>query len=258
MPRNVVITGASSGIGAELARLLSKRGDRLVLAARREAELRAVADACGPNAIAVPTDVTRRSDVDGLREAAIARFGHVDVWINNAGRGIHKHVMELADEDVDEILDVNLRSALYGMQAIVPHFQARGRGHLVNVSSTLGRLPVAPRRSIYSAAKAALNILTSDLRADLRATHPGIVVSLVLPGTVASDFPTKVRGQSEPHWAVGQQAGPMKVQSVEEVAGQIAELLDDPRPELYTNPAAAELVARYYADVAAFEISHSR
>ena len=112
MPRVVVITGASSGIGAELARLLAKRGDRLVLAARREPELRAVAASCGPDALAVRADVTKRADVTRLRDAAIERFGHVDVWINNAGQGIHKRVMELTDEDVDEILDSNLRSAL--------------------------------------------------------------------------------------------------------------------------------------------------
>src|SRR5256885_3689783 len=80
------------------------------------------------------------------------------------------------------MIDVNVKSALYGMQAIAPYFQQRGRGHIVNISSFLGRVPVAPPRSAYSAAKAALNSLTANVRVDLQQTHPGIHVSLVMPG----------------------------------------------------------------------------
>src|SRR5262245_11535811 len=88
----IVITGASSGIGAALAAQIAARGDAVVLAARREAELTAQVDRIGGNAIAVPTDVTKRLDVERLRDRAISAFGHVDVWVNNAGRGISKPV----------------------------------------------------------------------------------------------------------------------------------------------------------------------
>lgn len=243
----IVITGASSGIGAALAQRLARDGHDLVLAARREQELKAVASACGERAFPVVADVTQRAVVNDLRDVAIRRFGSVDVWVNNAGRGIGKRVLELTDEDVDAMITVNVKSALYGMQAIVPHFQERGRGHLVNVSSFLGRVPLVTFRSAYSAAKAALNALSANLRMDLQATHPGIQVSLVMPGVVTTEFPRNVLGTVTPP-AAGTGA-----QTAEEVAESIAALIAHPVPEIYTNPALGQLVQAYYRDVAAFE-----
>ena len=186
--RHVVITGASGGIGAALAVRLGAAGHLVALAARREAELRDVASRAGRGAIVVPTDVTRRGDVERLRDLAVEAFGHVDVWVNNAGRGISRHVVDLSDEEFDEIMAVNVKSALYGIQAIVPHFIERGRGHVINVSSFLSRVPLATYRSAYNAAKAALNALTANLRVDLAAAHPDVHVSLVIPGLVSTGF----------------------------------------------------------------------
>src|SRR5690348_4009183 len=129
----VVITGASSGIGATLAEVVGKRGGRPVLVARREEMLQQVASRSGPHALAVVADVTRRADVERALGAAIERFGHVDVWVNNAGRGISRLVSQITDEDLDEMMLVNVKSALYGMQAVLPHFKERGRGHIINV-----------------------------------------------------------------------------------------------------------------------------
>ena len=98
--KTVVITGASGGIGAELAVQLAADGHRLALGARREAELEAVARRAGTSTVTVATDVTRRGDVERLRDRAIAAFGRVDVWINNAGQGITRPVLELTDERV--------------------------------------------------------------------------------------------------------------------------------------------------------------
>lgn len=242
--RVIVITGASGGIGAALARRLGREGASLVLAARREDALRSVADDCeragATRAVPVITDVTDRRAVVALRNAAIDAFGYVDAWVNNAGRGITARVFDLTDDDVDEMMRVNVKSALYGMQAIAPHFIERGVGHLVNVSSYLGRVPIAPFRSAYSAAKAALNSLTTNLRMDLR-DHPGIRVSLVMPGVVHTDFATNVRGE-----AVTPTPGGMPIQSADEVADQMAELLTNPVDELYTNPAARELMRKFY------------
>jgi short-subunit dehydrogenase len=246
--KNIVITGASSGIGAALAVALGAAGHRVALAARRESELQNVAARAGAGAIVIPTDVTRRSEVERLRDRAIEAFGHVDVWVNNAGRGITKPVLELTDDDLDLMMTVNVKSALYGMQAIAPHFIARGTGQIVNVSSVLSRVPFATFRSAYNAAKAALNALTANARVDLARAHPGIHVTLVMPGLVRTEFQRNALGGSPPIPAVTES------QSVEDAAAAIVEAIDHPVAEMYTNPGyATAVVQRYFQDVGAFE-----
>ncbi|MFL5487033.1 MAG: SDR family oxidoreductase [Gemmatimonadaceae bacterium] len=260
--RVVVITGASGGIGAALARTLAAEGARLVLAARREPELDDVArdarERGAEGAVTVKADVTRRDDVFRIRDAALEQFGRIDVWVNNAGRGITRSVIDLTDDDVDDMIGVNVKSALYGMQAAVPHFIQRGEGHLVNISSFLGRVPIAGFRSVYSAAKAALNSLTANLRMDLRG-YPGIHVSLVMPGVVTTDFARNVRGEARPPISASAPGtNPMNPQTPEEVAARIADVIRNPVAETYTNPASAEIARRYYADIDGFERGTSR
>jgi len=246
--RHVVITGASGGIGAALAVRLGAAGHLVALAARREAELRDVASRAGRGAIVVPTDVTRRGDVERLRDLAVEAFGHVDVWVNNAGRGISRHVVDLSDEEFDEIMAVNVKSALYGIQAIVPHFIERGRGHVINVSSFLSRVPLATYRSAYNAAKAALNALTANLRVDLAAAHPDVHVSLVIPGLVSTGFQRNALGGTPPMTGLMPAA-----QSADEVTAVIFLLMDTPAAEIYTNPRQAAIAQKYLQDVEAFE-----
>ncbi len=249
MAKIIVVTGASGGIGAALAVQLGQKGHRVVVAARREKELNDVARAAGHDAVAVTADVTKRPDVERLRDRAIEVCGRVDVWVNNAGRGINRNVLDLSDEDVDTMMADNVKSALYGMQAIAPHFIQRGTGHIINVSSVLSRVPFVPFRSAYSAAKAALNALTANLRADLAQAHPGIRVSVVMPGVVTTDFQRNALGGTPP-------LGPgalTQAQTADEAAAAIVALIENPVPEIYTNPAQAPMVARYFQDVAAFE-----
>jgi NADP-dependent 3-hydroxy acid dehydrogenase YdfG len=248
--RVVVITGASSGIGAALAKMLGGKGDSLVLGARREDLLADVARHSGIRAIAVRTDVTKREDVEHLRDVAMREFGGIDVWVNDAGWGTGKKVMELQDPDVQAMVDVIIKAAIYGMQAIVPYFQERGHGHLINVSSMLGRVPFTTYRSIYSACKSALNVLTANLRMDL-AGSPGIHVSLVLPGIVDTDF-HRVAG-TPTRFKAGERVGNAVVLSAEQVAEQIVSLMDNPVPELYIPSSGAEFAKQYYQDVGAFE-----
>ena len=183
----VVVTGASAGIGAGLARELAERGASLVLTARREPELRAVADSLKVPVEVVPADVTVRADVERVRDRALARFGRVDAWVNNAGRGITRPSIEsLSDADIEVMIRDNTLSVLYGMQAILPHYKARGSGVVANVSSMLSRMPAAVVRSAYSASKAAMNSLTETLRFELARDYPGIRVVLMIPGIVAT------------------------------------------------------------------------
>jgi NAD(P)-dependent dehydrogenase (short-subunit alcohol dehydrogenase family) len=251
--RVVAVTGASSGIGAVLAEKLGQRGARVVVIARRRRELDEVAGRVGADALAIAADVTRRDEVEGAVQQVLARFGQLDVWINNAGRGISRAVSELTDADFDEMMLVNTKSALYGIQAVLPHFRERGRGHIINVSSMLGRAPFAPFRSAYAAAKHALNGLSACLRMELRASHPGILVSVVHPGVVATEF-----GVRALHGGIDSRQIP-GAQSVEAVADVIAGVVEDPRADVYTQAGARETVAAYYAadDMAAVEARSS-
>jgi short-subunit dehydrogenase len=251
----VVITGASSGIGAALARRLGQSQFPLVLAARRANALQTVAAEVGDDCRAVPVDVTSRRDVKRLLDEALSAYGRVDVWVNNAGRGINASVLDLTDEQFDEMMAVNVKSALYGMQAVIPHFKERGEGHLINVSSFLSRVPIATYRSAYNAAKAALNALTANLRMDLRREYPGIHVSLVMPGMVKTEFAGNALGGTPAiTWAsrTGGSGGP-QIQTADEVAEAIESLIASPREEIYTQAGQPETVVRYFRDVGEFE-----
>jgi len=251
--RVVVITGASGGIGEALARAAHARGAAVVLAARRAARLTEVAGSLGARTLAVATDVTRRAEVERLAAAAISHFGAVDVWVNNAGRGITRAVLQLSDDDFDEMMRVNVKSALYGMQAILPHFMERGRGQVINVSSMLGRVPFAPQRSAYNAAKHALNALTASLRMDLVEKHPGIRITTVSPPVVATEFGVNALGG-------GIDSRQFRdAQPVEEVAAVIVEAMEHPSADVYTRPGMREAVAGYFAaaDMAAAEAALS-
>src|SRR5450756_260929 len=118
----VVITGASGGIGAAVSEPLAARGASLGLVARRENALGAVAARCGQSAHPIVADVTRREDVRRVVQETLARFGRIDVWVNNVGQGISCLPSQLTDEDIDDIMRTNVKSALYGMQEVMTHF----------------------------------------------------------------------------------------------------------------------------------------
>jgi NADP-dependent 3-hydroxy acid dehydrogenase YdfG len=240
----VVITGASAGIGAALAAELDRRGARLVLAARTADRLEAVAASLA-EAIAVPCDVTRRDDVQRLRRSALDRYGHIDVWVNNAGRGISKQWYELDDDDVTTMVRDNVLSALYGMQAVIPDFQQQGHGVIANVSSMLSRVPFAPMRSAYSAAKAGLDSLTETTRNALAAEHPSVRVVLVLPGVVATDFGLNALGGGPDSRSLP------GVQDVDDVARTVADGLLEGPVDLYTRPEGLDMVIGHLRGLAA-------
>ena len=248
MDKVIVITGASGGIGAELAKQLGAAGAKVVLAARRKKELDAVAAATAADALAVIADVTKRQDVEHLAKAALERFGRIDVWVNNAGRGISRSVGELTDDDLDAMWRDNMKSVVYGIQAVLPHFKSRNEGQIINVSSGLSRAPFAPVRAAYGAVKSAVNMLTASLRVELRATHPGIHVTLLLPGVVATEFGLNSLGSG----IVDNRKLP-GAQPVDAAAKAIVDVIEKPRPEAYTSSFIADAIARYQQEPDAFE-----
>jgi NADP-dependent 3-hydroxy acid dehydrogenase YdfG len=239
--RVVVITGASSGIGAALAELLASRGDSVVLVARRADALHAVAKRCGAKADTIVADVTRRGDVQRVVAEAINHFGHIDVWVNNVGQGITRQPSQLTDDDIDAMMRVNVKSALYGMQEVLPHFKERGAGHVINTSSMLGRLTYATHRSAYTAAKHFLNALTASFRDEVAKTHPGIQFSIISPPVVPTMF-----GLNAVHGGVDSRSV-SDSQPVHEVAEVIAGVIESRAPDVYTQPGSRQRVIDYYS-----------
>jgi NADP-dependent 3-hydroxy acid dehydrogenase YdfG len=236
----VVVTGASSGIGAALAEELARRQASVVAVARREAALRAVTTRCGGRALPIVADMTRRDEVRRVVAESIDRFGRVDVWVNNVGRGIWRLPSELTDEDVDLMMRTNVLSALYGMQEVLPHFRARGTGHVINVSSMLGRVPYVVQRSAYNGAKHFLNALTANFRSEVQPENPGIQFSLVSPGVVRTEFGLHAVGSGPDSRQMADS------QSAEEVAAVIADVIDRRSADVYTRRGARDRVLGYY------------
>ncbi|HEX6574620.1 MAG TPA: SDR family oxidoreductase [Gemmatimonadaceae bacterium] len=239
----IVITGASGGIGAAAAETLASRGASLALVARRDRELNEVAARCGSNSTAITADVTRRDEVRRVMRAVIDRYGKIDVWVNNVGQGITRLPSELTDDDIDRVMQVNVKSALYGMQEILPHFRERGEGQIVNVSSMLGRMPFAVFRSAYNGAKHFLNALTANFRMEHAELHPGIVFTLISPGVVRTEF-----GSNALHGGPDSRTLPFS-QSAEEVGEVIADAIESRRNDVYTREGSRQRVIEYYSNI---------
>ncbi|OYW60732.1 MAG: oxidoreductase [Rhizobiales bacterium 17-65-6] len=187
----VLITGASSGIGAGIARELGQAGAKLVLGARRTERLEALAADIGGDVLTRRLEVTDRADVAGFADAARARFGRIDVIINNAGIMPLSLMASLKVEEWERMVDVNIKGVLYGIAAVLPEMTARGSGHIINIAS-IGALSVVPTAAVYCATKHAVRAISDGLRQEndrLRVTciHPGVVES-ELADTITEPF----------------------------------------------------------------------
>ena len=180
----VIVTGASSGIGAATARLLHAAGAHPVLAARRADRIEALAGELG-GALAVPTDVTDRKAVQRLAALALDRHGRIDGLVNNAGVSLHVPLDRLDTDEFTRVLELNVVSLVAMTQAVLPAMRAHGAGRIVNVSSGSTRM-AQPGVGAYSATKAAVNQLSAVWRREL--DPEGITVSLVLPSITATEF----------------------------------------------------------------------
>lgn len=182
----VLVTGASSGIGAATATLLAARGAKVVLGARRAGRLDALVEAIvasGGTAVARALDVTSRAQVQAFADHAGERFGRVDVIVNNAGVMPLSPMAALKVDEWDRMIDVNIRGVLHGIAAVLPAMRAQGGGHVVNVSS-IGGLYVMPTAAVYCATKYAVRAVSDGLRQE----NDRIRVTCVYPGVVESEL----------------------------------------------------------------------
>lgn len=188
----IVITGASSGLGAAAARHLAQLGARLVLGARRRDRLDALVEelrGTGNEALAVVTDVTQREQVKALVEAAVATYGRIDVIINNAGLMPHSPLDRLRIDDWNAMVDVNIKGVLYGVAAALPFMQKQNFGHFINVSSVAGH-KVRPSSAVYAATKHAVLALSEGLRQEMKGYN--IRTTVISPGAIATELPNSI------------------------------------------------------------------
>lgn len=181
----VIITGASSGIGAAAARELAKAGCKVALAARSAEKLRALAREIGEAALAVPTDVTSGKEVQELVNAAVKRFGRIDVLFANAGIYVPGQFAEGGQDALAGLIDVNVNGVLRCVHAVLPHMKARRAGDILVTSSISGHVDIQ-WEPVYSASKHAVQSLVHTLRRQLAAD--GIRVGAVAPGMVANEL----------------------------------------------------------------------
>ena len=182
----VLITGASSGIGAACARAFAAAGARLILCARREARLHELAETLDTETHVLVLDVRERASVQANIALLGPAWSNVDVLVNNAGLAAgYETLLEGDPNDWDRMIDTNVRGLLEVTRAVVPHMVQRGHGHVINIGSIAGR-ETYPNGVVYCASKAAVDRITSGLRMELLGT--GVKVSTVDPGLVETEF----------------------------------------------------------------------
>ena len=226
--RVAAITGASSGIGLAIAQHLAREGVAVVLGARRAERLDAAVDgirAAGGRAERVVMDVTRESAVASLAAHAERTFGPLDIMVCNAGFGYYGTVEQTPPETMQRMMDVNFMGTYYGARAALPLFRARGRGHLIVISSIVGQRGVA-LMSGYSASKAAQVGFAESLRVEFAGT--AIAVSVVYPVSTETEFRSAMT-RDYGHSVAG--LGPK--QSAEHVARAVVACVRRPRAEVY-------------------------
>ena len=194
MSKVVAITGASSGMGEATAIHLAAQGAKVVLGARGEERLSALAGRItqtGGDAAYAATDVTRRGDLTKLVALARDRFGRLDVLISNAGAMPIGPIDDLSVDDWERMVDVNVKGLLYGIAAALPVFREQGTGHFINIASTAAR-KTTPNQTIYSGTKAAVLAISDGLRQELAGT---LRVTVITPGFTDTHFVDHVKNE---------------------------------------------------------------
>jgi short-subunit dehydrogenase len=238
---SVVITGASSGIGRATALAFAEEGANLTLAARRGGKLAEVARECerrGGRAQYLETDVTSAEAMRGLADAAIRRYGRVDVWVNDAGVGAVGRFTDVPIQAHEQTINTNLIGYIHGAHAILPHFQQRRHGTLINVVS-FGAFVAPPFAAAYAASKFGLRGFSESLRGELQ-DYPDIHICDIFPGFV--DTPGIVHGANY----TGHEIHAKAPDRPETVARAIVRVAHDPRDKTSVGP-IAKLVPLAYA-----------
>lgn len=191
--KTAIITGASSGIGAASARALVEKGAKVVLAARDQKGLDAIVaelTVAGGQALGIVCDVTSPAEMKSLAQAAHDHFGTVDILVNNAGLMLFSNWTDLAVDDWEKMINVNIKGYLNAIAAVLPFMLAQKSGQILNMDSVAGH-QVGPAAGVYSATKFFVQAMTESMRKELGVQH-GIRVNTVSPGVINTGWADKV------------------------------------------------------------------
>lgn len=191
--KTVIITGASSGIGEATAKAMGKAGFNVVLAARSLEKLEKLKNELnseGIKAIAVKTDVVNRSDMKSLASAALNEYGSIDVLVNNAGIMPLSFMKNLHHAEWDQMIDVNIKGVLNGIEAVIPTMMEKKSGHIINISSVAG-VKVFPSSAVYSGTKWAVEAITEGLRMELSNSF-NLRTTVIRPGATESNLTSTI------------------------------------------------------------------
>lgn len=193
----VIVTGASRGIGEGTVRLLVRQGARVALVARSKKRLDAVAKSlglAGKDYLVIPADMTSHRQVKKVVARSVKKFGRIDIFVNNAGVGIHKPVLATTEKEFDTIFNTNLKAIYLSFLELIPLMKKQGGGQIINISSAAGRIGV-PNLAAYSSSKAALNVFSEAVAGEVR--NDNIKISVLSPASTDTNLMSNLSKKSK-------------------------------------------------------------
>lgn len=227
----IIVTGASSGIGLATAKLLSKKGAKVVLVARSKEKLLKISKGL-PNSLVISTDMTNEKQIKEMVRKTIEHFGQADILINNAGRGYDANIQEIDPEKFRQLFDLDVVGPLVAIQNVIPFLKKQGGGAIVNVSSGTA-LMALPNMSAYSSLKRALAGISLTAREELKKDN--INVSVIYPYITLTNFEKNTIKENVQNQENDGEGPPMPGDSPEYVAEKILEAIETGKAEIYAH-----------------------
>ena len=221
-----IVTGASEGIGREIAKKLTAEGAKVVLAARNEEKIGNLAHEL-PDSLAVHTDMANQADIQNLVDRALEVYGRIDILVNNAGQGMYGPVERIDIDKYHHMMNINLFGPVFAMKLVIPHMRAQGGGMILNISSRVSK-NYYPNLAAYASTKYALNAISLTARTELKPDN--IIVSVMHPKMTATNFGKNALGEPMDSSTRAATAG-MPIDTAEQVAARTIALIKSEEPE---------------------------